>query len=70
MGDLAEVFFSQTVSYLSIERRHAGESGARRGLRHDWGRMRRGRKIGRRELLEKRWGTNASLYLAKDWAGR
>jgi hypothetical protein len=35
-----------------------GESGARRGLRHDRGRMRRvkGRKKGRRELLEKAAG--------------
>jgi hypothetical protein len=53
-----------------------GVSGARCGLRHD--RVGRCRKLksegekreGGRELLEKRWGTSASLYLAKCRAGR
>jgi hypothetical protein len=53
-----------------------GVSGARCGLRHD--RVGRCRKLksegekreGARELLEKRWGTSASLYLAKCRAGR
>jgi hypothetical protein len=51
-----------------------GVSGARRDLRHD--RVGRCRKVksegkkGGRELLEKRRGTSASLYLAKGRAGR
>jgi hypothetical protein len=40
------------------------------GLRHEQeGRESRGKKGGR-ELMEKRRGTSASLYLAKDRAGR
>ena len=40
------------------------------GLRHELeGRESRGEKGGR-ELMEKRRGTSASLYLAKDRAGR
>ena len=72
-GGRAEAFFSQAASYLSVWRGgHAGESGARRGLRHDGGRIRRveGAKIGGKELLEKRRGTNAPLYLAEGRAGR
>ena len=45
-----------------------GELGS--GLRHEQeGRESRGTKGGR-ELMEKRRGTSASLYLAKDRAGR
>ena len=51
-----------------------GVGGARRGLRHEGavqGRWERGREQNeRRELLEKRRGTSASLYLVKDRAGR
>jgi hypothetical protein len=57
--------------------RFCGDRGAGReqvelgsGLRHEQeGRESRGKKGGR-ELLEKRRGTSASLYLAKDRAGR
>jgi hypothetical protein len=41
-GNRAEAFLSQAASYLSVEGGgHAGEGGARRGLRHDGARLRR-----------------------------
>jgi hypothetical protein len=56
-------FLTGRVVSFGGGRRYVGEGGARRGLRHDEGRMKRveGEKNGGRELLEKRRGTNASL---------
>jgi hypothetical protein len=51
-----------------------GVSGVRRGLRHEGavqeGGRGEGNKKGGRELLKKRRGTSASLYLVKDRADR
>src|SRR5271170_2467858 len=76
VGRRAAAFFPLAASYRFCGDQGPGRGvgGARRGLRHEGGgagRCERGREQKEaRELSEKRRGTSASLYLAKDRAGR
>jgi hypothetical protein len=77
VGRRAATFFPLAASYpfCGDQGPGRGVGGARRGLRHEGGSAGRCERGGReqkeaRELLEKRRGTSASLYLAKDRAGR
>jgi hypothetical protein len=68
----AAAIFSLAASYRFCREKGAqeGVNGARRGLRHE-GAVQEGEEgKGARELLEKRRGTSASLYLARGRAGR
>jgi len=69
-GGRAEAYFSQAASHLSVEGGGVqGKVEFAKALDTTGVVRRGGGNIGGRELLEKRRGTNASLYLVEGRAG-